>query len=398
MFLVSFAIIMLNTDLHKASVGPKGRAPKKMSRNEFITNLRHVYNSVDKFREYLIFIYDSIEALPIAISNTGTSTQKNLRFEHSSPSLPFRDDSDFASSIQAWVRGVKRAQELLRTVAVQHEEVLISSELKDESVLLELTYEMFSSTWHLFYGLINTTIDNAYIDLAGLDCCVDLLEYSLCTATFLEMPLERSAFNKLLGRVNRFNELKVSNDDAESVASKNIDVSQIGFDELNEVRGLTQRMHTSLYVDDTKTDAMKKAAARIRNGEILLNDPSRTFVREGDLTKKHQLAGRSSAYRFFLFSDVLVYAHKSAQGDYKVHEELPLHLMKVEDFEGSAVSNKAKKSSFQIHHPNKSFLVVASNPTEKAWWVNDIRNSINKEVKRKARMEGARKAASVSDK
>lgn len=388
---------MLNTDLHKASVGPKGKAPKKMSRSEFIANLRHVYNSVDKFRDYLISIYDSIEATPIAISNIGKSGQMN-RLEHSSPSLPFRDDNDFASSIQSWVRGVKRAQELLRTVAIQRDDAAtFDNVIEDESALLELTYEMFSSTWHLFHGIINTSVDNAYIDLAGLDCCVDLLEYSLCTATFLEMPLERSAFNKLLGRVNRFNELKVNNDEAESVLNDNLDVSQIGFDELNEVRGLSQRMHTSMYVDDTKVDAMKKVAVRIRNGEILLNDPARTFVREGDLTKKHQLAGRSTTYRFFLFSDVLVYAHKSAQGDYKVHEELPLHLMKVEDCEGPS-TNKAKKSSFHIHHPNKSFLVVASSPTEKAWWIEDIRKSINKEVKRKARIEGARKAASSLDK
>jgi hypothetical protein len=368
-----------------------------MSRNEFIANLRHVYSSVDKFRAQLIAIYDSVEANPIAI---GRSTQKNTRFEHTSPSLPFRDDDDFATSIQSWVRGVKQAQELLRTVAVRYDEVTMSSEgeLHDESTVLELTYEMFSSTWHLFHGVINTTVDNAYIDLAGLDCCIDLLEYSLCTATFLDMSLERSAFSKMLGRVNRFNELKVNKDESESAihnSTKEV-ASQIGFDELNDIRCLSQRLHTSLYVDDSKVDAMKQVAARIRNGEILLNDPSRTFVREGNLTKKHQLAGRSSTYRFFLFSDVLVYAHKSAQGDYKVHEELPLHLMKIEDYESPA-TNKARKSSFHIHHPNKSFLVVASNPSEKQWWVDDITDSIKKEVKRKARIEGARKAAAASE-
>ena len=397
---MSFAIIMLNTDLHKASVGPKGRAPKKMSRNEFIANLRHVFASVDKFREYLITIYDSIEANPIAISNIGKSTQTNAKFEHASPSLPFRDDSDFATSIQSWVRGVKRAQELLRTVAVGHDKIVsVDNDLRDDSSLLELTYEMFSSTWHLFHGIINTTVDNAYIDLAGLDCCIDLLECSLCMATFLGMTLERLAFSKLLGRVNRFNELSRKKDESERYLDKNDDnsFSNIMFDRLNEDRGLSQRKHTSMYANDSKVDAMKKVAARIRNGEILLNDPSRTFVREGDLTKKHQLAGRSSTYRFFLFSDVFVYAHKSTQGDYKVHEELPLHLMKVEDYE-NPVTNKARKSSFYIHHPNKSFLVVASNPSEKQCWVDDIKDSIKKEIQRKACIEGARKAAAASQK
>ncbi|KAL7489370.1 hypothetical protein ACHAW6_014961, partial [Cyclotella cf. meneghiniana] len=400
-FLVSFAIIMLNTDLHKAS-GPKGRAPKKMSRNEFIANLRHVYNSVDKFRDYLITIYDSIEANPITISSFPRSAQKNIRFDRSSPSLPFRDDNDFATSIQSWVRGVKRAQELLRTLAVRHDAVVsVYDQLHDNSTVLELTYEMFGSSWHLFHGIINTTIDNAYIDLAGLDCCIDLLEYSVCTASFLGMSLERSAFSKLLGRVNRFNELKENKDEVlqQSIVGDNTMHSfpTVGLEELNEVRNLSQKMRMSLFFDDSKVDSMKRVAMRIRNGEILLNDPSRTFVREGDLIKRHQLAGRSSTYRFFLFSDVLVYAHKSAHGDYKVHEELPLHLMKVEDYESPA-TNKARKCSFHIHHPNKSFLVVAPSPAEKQWWVDDIRSSIKKEIKRKAQIESARKAASSAEK
>lgn len=377
---------MLNTDLHKGSVGPKGsRTIKKMSRSEFLANLRHVYNSVDQFRDYLLAIYESIEGNQIAMS--GKSTQSITRFEQSSPSLPFRDDNDFATSVQSWVRGVKQAQELLRTIAVQHGQgASVDDELHNESQLQELTYDMFTSIWHLFHGVINTAVDNAYIDLAVLDSCTSLLEYSLCTATFLDMQLERSAFSKLLGRVNRFNELK------ENQNGLDIDMD----DTTNEsLRGLSQRMHSSLHMDDTSVDTMKKVATRIRNGEILLNDPTRTFVREGDLTKKHQLAGRSSIYRFFLFSDVLVYAHKSAEGDYKVHEELPLHLMKVEEYDGNGTT-KAKKCSFHIHHPNKSFLAVAPNPSEKQSWVDDIRESIVREVKRKARIEGARKAAATS--
>lgn len=132
---------------------------------------------------------------------------------------------------------------------------------------------------------------------------------------------------------------------------------------------------------------MKIVANRIRNGEVLLNDPSRIFVREGDLIKRHQLAGRSSTYRFFLFSDVLVYAHKSSQGDYVVHEELPLHLMKIEDI---GIQLKSKQHSFFIHHPNKSFTVITSGKAEKQLWMEDIRNSINNEISRKAKVEAAR--------
>ena len=73
--------------------------------------------------------------------------------------------------------------------------------------------------------------------------------------------------------------------------------------DVGQVRSLTKKLHQSLGVDDRKVVAMKQVAGKIRNGSILLNDPSRFFLREGDLIKRHQLAGRTSTYRFFLFSD-----------------------------------------------------------------------------------------------
>lgn len=173
--------------------------------------------------------------------------------------------------------------------------------------------------------------------------------------------MERSAFSKLLGRVARFNSLKVQKEGVKEVNNGN--EAQMNFEDVSQVRSLTKNLRTSLSVDNTKVVTMKYVSSRIRNGSILLNDPSRTFVREGDLIKRHQLVGMSSTYRFFLFSDVLVYAHKSSHGDYKVHEEMPLHLMKIED-NGSSSSN-TKRNSFHVHHPNKSFLVVALNKIEK---------------------------------
>ena len=316
---------MLNTDLHKSYV-IRSKGPKRMTKNEFITNLRGVYNGVDKFRDYIYTIYDSIESSPIVISHSPLQDKKR-RYEQGSPSLPFKDQKDFASSIQSWVKSVKPAQELLRTNAVRNDNfATFGGQLDDEMSLQDLTCQMFSANWHHIHGAINATIDNAHLDLAGLDCCIDVLEFSLCTASYLGMTVERSAFSKLLGRVNRFNDLKVKK--AGVRKDKSGKKSSNNFEDIDQVRGLTKELHTSLSVDDAKVETMKEVARRIRNGDILLNDPSRIFVREGDLIKRHQLAGRSSTYRFFLFSDVLVYAHKSpAQGDYKVHEEVSLKVL-----------------------------------------------------------------------
>ena len=383
---------MLNTDLHKSHVS-KGKAPKRMTKNEFITNLRGVYDGVDKFRDYLHSIYDSIESEPIVISTISSSSQNERSDKEQGLSLPFKDQTDLGTSIQAWVLSVKPAQELLRTVAVRNDNF---ASVEDDNIhgvsLEEASRAFFSSIWHHIHGAVNATIDNAHLDLSGLDCSIDVLEYSICASSYLGMTVEKQAFSKLLGRVNRFNDIKVKKgvkEDDKEGSNKAESDGQMNFQDVDQVRSLTRKLHESLFVDDNKLEIMKEVASRIRNGSILLNDPSRTFVREGDLIKRHQLVGRSSTYRFFLFSDVLVYAHKSQGGDYKVHEELPLLRMKVED-----PSTSSKQNCFYIHHPNKSFLVVASSKAEQQEWIDDIENAIRSEVKRKAKVEKSRIDAS----
>jgi hypothetical protein len=396
-FLVSFAIIMLNTDLHKSQPA-KSKTLKRMTRSEFIANLRHVC-AADKFQSYIYDIYDAIEMSPILVSQNSPRKEgkKKRRGQGPTSSLPFKHDKDYATSLQAWVKSAKSTQELLRTLADQNDNDLTSSDDQgDEDMdLWYVTHQMFSANWHHIHGLINTTVENAHIDISGLDAAIAALEYSLCTASSLDMTIELAAFNKLLERLNRFNGLKVRKEegpgrssDDEETSSKAAESSPANIENVDQVRSMTKQLQTSLFVDDSKVQTMKLVANRIRNGEVLLNDPSRTFVREGDLVKRHQLAGRSSTYRFFLFSDVLVYAHKSSQGDYVVHEELPLHLMKIEDIDFQ--SSKSKHHSFYIHHPNKSFAVNTSGKAEKKLWMEDIKNSISCEISRKAKVEGAR--------
>merc|ERR1712176_924135 len=97
---------------------------------------------------------------------------------------------------------------------------------------------------------------------------------------------------------------------------------------LNEVDGMFQKLHASLKVDSTLKKEMVRVTRRIINGEVLLNDPTRYFLKEGILTKKSKRNGRTAKYTFFLFSDVLIYARESA-GQFKIHAELPLHQLKI---------------------------------------------------------------------
>ena len=391
-FLVSFAIIMLNTDLHK-SQPTKSKIMKRMTRSEFIANLRHVC-AADKFQNYIYDIYDAIEMLPILVSPNSPQKvgKKKKRDIGNSPTLPFQNDTDYATSLQAWVKSVKTSQELLRTFVDENDNNFTSIEAQcdNDMDLWDATHDMFRANWHHIHGLINVTVENAHIDISGLDCCIATLEYSLRTASLLDRTVERAAFSKLLERLNRFNELKVNKGKEQGCGSDDAEETSSRVPDSLSMKSLSQQLQSSQFVDDTKVQTMKLVANRIRNGTVLLNDPSRTFVREGDLIKRHQsVAGRSSTYRFFLFSDVLVYAHKSpSKGDYVVHEELPIHLMKIEDI--AVQSSKLKHNSFYIHHPNKSFAVITSGKAEKKLWMEDIKNTISCEIDRKAKIEGAR--------
>ena len=70
-FLISFAIIMLNTDLHSSGVGGASSSSRKqrkrMTKTEFLNNLRGVESSEDLSRDYLSTVYDSIESHAIEI-------------------------------------------------------------------------------------------------------------------------------------------------------------------------------------------------------------------------------------------------------------------------------------------------------------------------------------------
>ena len=165
---------------------------------------------------------------------------------------------------------------------------------------------------------------------------------------------------------------------------------------------------------------MTRITQQIVEGEFLLNDPGRSFVRMSDLKKKSNRSGRFTDYRFYLFSDVLIYAKRaagantsnsnehqhrgsfaesitvdSAKDEYKIHEELPLHLMKIVDWFPPTGNMDMIKKAFQVHHPRKTFMVFCSSSEERLAWVSDIRAAINREIQRKVEMEAARMAATT---
>merc|ERR1711871_1777892 len=90
--LLSFAIIMLNTDLHRARDDGTKKKRKKMTKDEFINNLRGADQGQNIDRDLLSSMYDNILASPIemevqsseVIINEGSETSVKEKMENAS--------------------------------------------------------------------------------------------------------------------------------------------------------------------------------------------------------------------------------------------------------------------------------------------------------------------------
>jgi hypothetical protein len=394
-----------------------------MTKAEFLNNLRGIDNSIDPARDHLSKIYDSIEAHPIELHDS----LRHNRSGRSALTLRYGGEvhlnfdcfsSDLSDVISDLYKNVKVAQELLRGLAVhEHSYQTLRSyrkkvKTKRNSIPSRLVTKAFAVVWHHFHSVINSVLDSAHLNPKGLENCLDVLKYSLCASICLNSLVERNAFAVQLVRVKCFRENRGLDEDEPTGKEKDdywardfldykkdpwfqriVTIDDADVDSkvsaLDEVDDMFYKLHSSMKVDTKLKKEMFQVVHQIRNGQILLNDPTRYFIKQSELSKKSNRSGRYNKYTFFLFSDLLVYAHVSASGEYKVHEELPLHLMKIVDVPSVTKNNR----SFQIIHPRKSFLVTASSTEEKSEWVQSINLAINREVIRKARIEGARQAA-----
>ncbi|KAK2907480.1 FERM, ARHGEF and pleckstrin domain-containing protein 2 [Channa argus] len=101
--------------------------------------------------------------------------------------------------------------------------------------------------------------------------------------------------------------------------------------------------------------------------------PGREFIREGCLYKltKKGLQQRM----FFLFSDMLLYTSKgvTATNQFRVHGQLPLHGMIVEESE----NEWSVPHCFTIYSAQRTIVVAASSKVEMGKWIEDLNIAID---------------------
>jgi len=396
-YLLVFAVIMLNTDLHKAD--SKSKKAKKMTKTEFANNLKGAIQNEGFSKDYLSDIYDSIREDPIAMHDEIDTT-------NSSPA------SSQSSSIDEMVKSVRGSDSLLRGLAVHDfhfasiDDFTNTLAYSAKDALSDLTCSCVSKTWYQWHGVINTCLETAHLDPQGMEPAIDILLYALVVTICVHMPMERNAFLSQLVRFKSFEERRqgrwVSASDNNRHEEKwylELEESCSGTNDnklitLQKIYDLIQSLKKTLRVDARSKDEMNAVVGELINGDFLLLDPARSFLQSGYLVKKSSRTGRGTEYRFYLFSDVLLYASEEPDGRFKIHEELPLHLMKVVDW--FPPSQKNRQIMFEVHHPRKTFRVLCASPAVRKDWVEQIRASILMELEHKMTIEAARMSEVVA--
>uniref|UniRef100_A0A3P9LZ21 FERM, ARHGEF and pleckstrin domain-containing protein 2 n=1 Tax=Oryzias latipes TaxID=8090 RepID=A0A3P9LZ21_ORYLA len=140
---------------------------------------------------------------------------------------------------------------------------------------------------------------------------------------------------------------------------------------LKEVAEIATQLQSSLIRLENfqKLTELQRDLIGIEN----LTAPGREFIREGCLYKltKKGLQQRM----FFLFSDMLLYTSKgvTATNQFKVHGQLPLQGMIVEESE----NEWSVPHCFTIYSAQRTIVVAASSKVEMGKWIEDLNMAID---------------------
>ncbi|XP_055465555.1 FERM, ARHGEF and pleckstrin domain-containing protein 1 isoform X1 [Psammomys obesus] len=140
---------------------------------------------------------------------------------------------------------------------------------------------------------------------------------------------------------------------------------------LAEITEMVAQLHgTMLKMENfQKLHELKKDLIGVDN----LVAPGREFIRLGSLSK---LSGKGLQQRmFFLFNDVLLYTGRglTASNQFKVHGQLPLHGMTIEESE----EEWGVPHCLTLRGQRQSIVVAASSHSEKEKWMEDIQMAID---------------------
>lgn len=344
--LVTYATIMLNTDLHRSNDGKKKR--KKMTKDEFINNLRGAEKGDNIDREYLARIYDNIAERPIVLevqsseagghkepaagapgstvtgsiatlggSSVGAVSGNMGLNAHgtkmTAAEFSVVEERGFVAEI---ARDLRDSEDLLRSLSPFLYRFQLTGE--DNVLSLDLISYMFETVWFHFNAITEALLSEIKFDVSVTVTALDILCYSLTSAIFLNTNIEKMAFaNQLLivqDLCRRSSKMRIFDLEDTSWFIAVEEVQPVG---AMEVIATIHRLMVVIKDSLQRTanyELTRTVAAKIeKKAKVLENNTF--FVRDGDLSKRNR-SGRIHQYRFFLFSDHLIYCHQVRVADY----------------------------------------------------------------------------------
>jgi len=425
---VAYAIIVLNTDHHRANTS-KLKAHQKMTKEGFVKMLRGADKDHDIDRDYLCRIFDNVqaEAIELAVeasegghgasSAASAAAARNrgsvfgggpggagdafsafslltFRPTLSSQDLSMQEEQKFFRDI---TRTLRDSEDLLRSQSPFTYRFQLTG--VDTNISMDLVSFMYETVWFHFRAITDSLLDGKkqgakkrpgagaegkdtssqaqqqqvaqqHNDMYVVFIALDILCYSLTASVFLGLRVEALTFAEQLAKFIK-EECSGSGwtpDDDVWLTDVSRGKPESAMETIAKVHTLLVRVKDSVQESNNR-EVTRAVAARIeKKANVLENNGF--FVCEGDLAKRNR-NGRLVTYRFFLFSDHLIYAHQGMSGEYKVHGQLHLTQMSVADLPSDTTC-----SSMYITHPTKSFAVVADNPSVKQQWLRDLQQTI----------------------
>ena len=381
--LITYATIMLNTDLHHAN-SDKKRQKDKMTQVQFIRNLRGCNNGDDVDPVYLTAIYVGIRDYPIdwvendVVIDTG---------DCNAPTEP-EQNKKYVNSL---IRNLRSSEDLLRSFSSFAYHFGIMG--VDLSISMELIAYMFESVWHYFRSVADQLLERLANEENVIFSALDVAVNSLTSCIFIDMKVQKLAFVR---QVTTFRDSLKSLDSCENSKSKikasgktfakssdawyeNVEksTSKTAIPIIAEVHGVVTELK-DVVRKCARREATKLVFARIES-KAGVTDANRFIILEADLKKMTNKNGKFVPYRFFLFSDLLVYAHHGFTS-YKVHLQIQLDDTAV----NGIVAGDESGCCFSVTNPMKSFIVSCSTVAEKQQWYCAIKEASEAAIARKS--------------
>ena len=431
--ILAFATVMLNTDQYNPAI----KKNKKMTRTQFKRNMRGQGVS-DSF---LDVVFTDIAAERIAMPIPGQPAPKQKKDKKDKKDHHDDDDDAERGehSLSLFHRSMQNAAHRARAKLSGHSSMCRVYFTKMSTELVYLMFEISWPFFYRCITVVldeqedeeqqagahkGKSNGGGYQHLELVACVLDLLRYSISACLCLGMETERRAFAALLAK---FHFLHSNSGEWDSLG----DVMMFGHEHgglngsgsgglNNDATTTTKDLLSGKHLEQTwfkhvmQTSAsdsgavmdviseVHQLASRLRDrvmhrhrskflkrlcetrfvkihAEQVLNfngRKDRSLMKEGVLVR-HTQAGREKKYRFFLFSDLFLYASGGGRSKLKVHNYLPLDTLTVK--EAPQDSELDALVSFQIESPVKSFAISASSPSKKRAWMNAIESACRQE-------------------